>query len=55
VLELDTRVKDLSKIFTYAKNFHYLGHGYNYPAHSKGRLKLKEISISMPKGVPRRD
>ena len=52
VLELDTRVKDLSKIFTYAKNFLYLGRGYNYPAALEGALKLKEISYIHAEGYP---
>ena len=52
VLELDTRVKDLSKIFTYAKNFLYLGRGYNYPAALEGALKLKEISYIHAEGCP---
>ena len=44
VLKNAEPVKELSKIFTYARNFIYLGRGYNYPAALEGALKLKEIS-----------
>ena len=44
VLGLGDRIADLSKIFTYAHNFIYLGRGYNYPTALEGALKLKEIS-----------
>lgn len=52
VLALDERIKDLSKIFTYARNFIYLGRGYNYPAALEGALKLKEISYIHAEGYP---
>ena len=52
VLKLNDQIKDLSKIFTYAKNFIYLGRGYNYPAALEGALKLKEISYIHAEGYP---
>ncbi len=52
VLGVDEQVKDLSKIFTYAHNFIYLGRGYNYPAALEGALKLKEISYIHAEGYP---
>ncbi len=52
VLKLDARIGDLSKIFTYAHNFLYLGRGYNYPAALEGALKLKEISYIHAEGYP---
>ena len=52
VLKLDEQIKDLSKIFTYAHNFIYLGRGYNYPAAMEGALKLKEISYIHAEGYP---
>lgn len=52
VLKLDEQVRDLSKIFTYAHNFLYLGRGYNYPAALEGALKLKEISYIHAEGYP---
>ncbi len=52
VLKVDTQVKDLAKIFTYARNFIYLGRGYNYPTALEGALKLKEISYVHAEGYP---
>lgn len=52
VLKLDEKVRDLSKIFTYAHNFLYLGRGYNYPTALEGALKLKEISYIHAEGYP---
>ncbi len=52
VLKLDDRIKDLSKMFTYAHNFLYLGRGYNYPLALEGALKLKEISYIHAEGYP---
>ncbi len=52
VLKLDERIKDLSKMFTYAHNFLYLGRGYNYPLALEGALKLKEISYIHAEGYP---
>ncbi len=52
VLKLDPMIRELSKIFTYAHNFIYLGRGYNYPAALEGALKLKEISYIHAEGYP---
>lgn len=52
VLEKTDDIKELSKIFTYAHNFIYLGRGYNYPAALEGALKLKEISYIHAEGYP---
>ena len=54
VLGLGDQIADLSKIFTYAHNFIYLGRGYNYPTALEGALKLKEISYIHAEGLPRR-
>ena len=43
VLKLNDRIAELSKIFTYAHNFIYLGRGYSYPVALEGALKLKEV------------
>ena len=45
-------IKDISRIFTYAHNFLYLGRGYNYPVALEGALKLKEISYIHAEGYP---
>jgi len=52
VLELDDRIGELSKMFTYAHNFIYLGRGYSYPVALEGALKLKEISYIHAEGYP---
>lgn len=52
VLTLNNRIADLSRIFTYARNFLYLGRGYNYPVALEGALKLKEISYIHAEGYP---
>ena len=52
VLQLGKQIEDLSKIFTYAHNFIYLGRGYNYPTAMEGALKLKEISYIHAEGYP---
>ena len=51
-LKLNDRIASLSKIFTYARNFLYLGRGYNYPVALEGALKLKEISYIHAEGYP---
>lgn len=52
VLNLDGEIRDLSRMFTYAHNFLYLGRGYNYPSALEGALKLKEISYIHAEGYP---
>lgn len=52
VLALDSQIKHLSAIYTYARNFLYLGRGYNYPTALEGALKLKEISYIHAEGYP---
>ncbi len=51
-LQINDKVKEISKIFTYAKNFLYLGRGYNFPVALEGALKLKEISYIHAEGYP---
>lgn len=43
---------DMSRCFTYAHNFLYLGRGFNYPVALEGALKLKEISYIHAEGYP---
>lgn len=52
ILDQTEVVKDISKIFTYARNFLYLGRGFNYPVAMEGALKLKEISYIHAEGYP---
>jgi len=52
LLEKCDSIKDISRIFTYAHNFLYLGRGFNYPLALEGALKLKEISYIHAEGYP---
>lgn len=52
VLSENAFIADLSKMFTYARNFIYLGRGYAYPVALEGALKLKEISYIHAEGYP---
>lgn len=52
VLETDAQVKYIAEIFKDARNFLYLGRGYNFPVALEGALKLKEISYIHAEGYP---
>lgn len=52
VLKLDEQIKDLAAQYKDAKNFLYLGRGYNFPVALEGALKLKEISYIHAEGYP---
>lgn len=52
VLEGAERIKEIAYIFTYARNFIYLGRGLNFPVALEGALKLKEISYIHAEGYP---
>ncbi len=52
VLKTSTMLETLSRSYTYARNFIYLGRGYNYPVALEGALKLKEISYIHAEGYP---
>jgi len=51
-LGVSSYIENFSGIFTYAKNFIYMGRGYNYPVALEGALKLKEISYIHAEGYP---
>ncbi|MCB9045511.1 MAG: glutamine--fructose-6-phosphate transaminase (isomerizing) [Chitinophagales bacterium] len=52
VLKLDQQIKELAAQYKDAKNFLYLGRGYNFPVALEGALKLKEISYIHAEGYP---
>ncbi|MBR5972648.1 MAG: glutamine--fructose-6-phosphate transaminase (isomerizing) [Paludibacteraceae bacterium] len=52
VLKLNDTIANLSRLFTYAHNFLYLGRGFGYPVALEGALKLKEISYIHAEGYP---
>jgi len=51
-LEHNKDIDRFAQMFTYCKNFIYLGRGYNYPVALEGALKLKEISYIHAEGYP---
>ncbi|MBC8042735.1 MAG: glutamine--fructose-6-phosphate transaminase (isomerizing) [Rhizobacter sp.] len=51
-LALNPDLVKLAEIFKDAKNFLYLGRGYNFPVALEGALKLKEISYIHAEGYP---
>lgn len=51
-LESDGYVQTIADIYKDAKNFLYLGRGYNFPVALEGALKLKEISYIHAEGYP---
>ncbi|HNP17882.1 MAG TPA: glutamine--fructose-6-phosphate transaminase (isomerizing) [Fulvivirga sp.] len=51
-LKLDPQIKEIASIFKDARNFLYLGRGFNFPVALEGALKLKEISYIHAEGYP---
>lgn len=51
-LKANDEIIKISKIFKDARNFLYLGRGYNFPVALEGALKLKEISYIHAEGYP---
>ncbi len=51
-LKLSEKIKAIAYEFKDARNFLYLGRGYNFPVALEGALKLKEISYIHAEGYP---
>ncbi len=51
-LELNDQIKQIAEVYKDARNFLYLGRGYNFPVALEGALKLKEISYIHAEGYP---
>lgn len=51
-LESNDHILEIAKVFKNARNFLYLGRGYNFPVALEGALKLKEISYIHAEGYP---
>ena len=51
-LESNDHIKLIADTYKDAKNFLYLGRGYNFPVALEGALKLKEISYIHAEGYP---
>ncbi len=52
VLEQNENIKLIAREYKNARNFIYLGRGYNFPVALEGALKLKEISYIHAEGYP---
>lgn len=52
VLAVDDQIKEIAVKYKDARNFLYLGRGYNFPVALEGALKLKEISYIHAEGYP---
>jgi glutamine---fructose-6-phosphate transaminase (isomerizing) len=52
VLKSSEKIKQLAKKYKDARDFLYLGRGYNFPVALEGALKLKEISYIHAEGYP---
>ncbi len=51
-LTLNEQIIEIASEYKDARNFLYLGRGYNYPVAMEGALKLKEISYIHAEGYP---
>ncbi|MEX1238303.1 MAG: glutamine--fructose-6-phosphate transaminase (isomerizing) [Cyclobacteriaceae bacterium] len=51
-LKLNDQIERIAETFKDARNFLYLGRGYNFPVALEGALKLKEISYIHAEGYP---
>ncbi|MBV7531251.1 glutamine--fructose-6-phosphate transaminase (isomerizing) [Chitinophaga sp. sic0106] len=51
-LKLNDQVKEIAEKYKDARDFLYLGRGYNFPVALEGALKLKEISYIHAEGYP---
>jgi glucosamine--fructose-6-phosphate aminotransferase (isomerizing) len=52
VLTLNDKIEKIAEKYKDARNFLYLGRGYNFPVALEGALKLKEISYIHAEGYP---
>jgi len=52
ILDQTAYIQDIAERFSFARNFLYLGRGYNFPVALEGALKLKEISYIHAEGYP---
>ncbi|NWF90658.1 MAG: glutamine--fructose-6-phosphate transaminase (isomerizing) [Ignavibacteriaceae bacterium] len=52
ILKLNSEIEFIASEFQDAKNFLYLGRGFNFPVALEGALKLKEISYIHAEGYP---
>lgn len=51
-IKLNAQIEAIADLYKDARNFLYLGRGYNFPVALEGALKLKEISYIHAEGYP---
>ncbi|MBM4174372.1 MAG: glutamine--fructose-6-phosphate transaminase (isomerizing), partial [Ignavibacteria bacterium] len=52
ILKQENTIREIAEEYQDARNFLYLGRGYNFPVALEGALKLKEISYIHAEGYP---
>ncbi|OED30725.1 glutamine--fructose-6-phosphate transaminase (isomerizing) [Methanosphaera sp. WGK6] len=52
LLTHEEQIKEIAKKYKFAKDFFYIGRGFNYPTALEGALKLKEITYIHGEGYP---
>jgi glucosamine--fructose-6-phosphate aminotransferase (isomerizing) len=52
ILKQESTIQEIAQEYQDARNFLYLGRGYNFPVALEGALKLKEISYIHAEGYP---
>jgi len=52
ILELNDQIRAVAEAYSEARNFLYLGRGYQFPVALEGALKLKEVSYIHAEGYP---
>ena len=52
ILKMNDEIRELAYVYKEARNFLYLGRGYQFPVALEGALKLKEVSYIHAEGYP---
>lgn len=52
ILSRDEQIREIAKKYKFARDFFYIGRGFNYPTALEGALKLKEITYIHGEGYP---
>lgn len=52
ILSREEQIREIAKKYKFARDFFYIGRGFNYPTALEGALKLKEITYIHGEGYP---
>lgn len=52
ILSREEQIREIAKKYKFARDFFYIGRGFNYPTVLEGALKLKEITYIHGEGYP---